>query len=480
MNFVSFKENVKQMLANFKADKNYNKLYEFIDKYSVLTQPKYNNWELKLDYKPNNIINIITNSIVSLLDTNTQKMLFKIDEFKHYYELGDLYSLWKIIYIKLEKPILIIGAGVSGLTIASELDNDFVILEARDRIGGRVHTNDKNMDMGAAWIHGCENNPLNKFIDYNNMIPVAKCNPWMHSENIDIKYLSSSGILTEEYRQQMASKWNQIATQIGLKQNMTIYEAFLDLKLESFNFDETNAGYSETKVGYADHISQEDISSFLYMIEVWCGGSIKNISTSFLNEANYKNALFGDYGGAHYLFKNGAKTLLDSIINSANLKRQNGYNLSNNILCNQIVTNINYNKDYYIEINTRDGIKYYCSKLCITVPPGPLKDICFNPPLDDLHKNALSKIKMGSYKKIQLEFCKNELGQMFDNCPMILTYNPFILWNNYQYSKNKPILEAICPAEAGWSLAGQSDEELIDNMLHQIRNYYPHLPDPIA
>ncbi len=479
MNFDSFKENVKQMLDNFKSDKNYNKLYEFIDNYSVSTQPKYNNLDLKLENK------LIIEHVVSLLDTDTKKMLFQIDEFKHYYELGDLYSLWKIIYIKLEEPILIIGAGVSGLTIASELDNNFLILEARDRIGGRVYTNDKNMDMGAAWIHGCENNPLNKFIDYNNMIPVAKCNPWMHSENIDIKYLSSSGILSEEYRQQIATKWNQIATQIGLKKNMTIYEAFLDLKLEGFNFDETKVGYAETKVGYAetkdpDTISQEDISSFLYMIEVWCGGSIKNISTSFLNEDNYKNALFGDYGGSHYLFKNGAKTLLDNIINNANLKRQKGYNLANNILYNQVVTSINYNKDYYIEINTRDGLKYYCSKLCITVPPGPLKDICFSPPLDDLHKTALSKIKMGSYKKIQLEFCKNELGQIFDNCPMILTYNPFILWNNYQYSKGKPILEAICPAEAGWSLAGQSDEELIDNMLHQIRNYYPHLPDPIA
>ena len=125
---------------------------------------------------------------------------------------------------------------------------------------------------------------------------------------------------------------------------------------------------------------------------------------------------------------------------------------------------------------------YYCSKLCITVPPGPLKDIRFSPPLDDLHTDALAKIKMGSYKKIQLEFCKNSLkeGYMFANCPMILTYNPFILWNNYQYSKGKPILEAICPAETGWALTGQSDEELLDNMLSQLRNYYPHLPDPIA
>jgi len=301
------------------------------------------------------------------------------------------------------------------------------------------------------------------------MIPVAQCNPWMHSENMSIKYMSSKGALTEEYRQQLAAKWNQIAQKIGLQKDKTIYEAFVDLE---------NEGFSETKCDL-DAVTKEDLSSFLYMIEVWCGGSVKNVSTSFLNEANYQQALFGDYGGAHYLFKNGAKTLLDGIINSSLS------NVRDKIMYNKIVTDIVYNGNdngNIVTIRTSDNRVYYCSKLCITVPPGPLKDIRFSPPLDELHRYALSKIKMGSYKKIQLEFCKNSLkeGNMFANCPMILTYNPFILWNNYQYSKGKPILEAICPAETGWALTGQSDEELLDNMLSQLRNYYPHLPDPIA
>jgi monoamine oxidase len=474
MNFGKFKENVKQLLSD-KSD-----IYNFIENYSVSTQAKYNH--LFIQDKTLEQGKTLVKTIVSLLDVDTSKMLFEIDEFTSCYELGDLYSLWKIIYIKLEEPIIIIGAGVSGLTVATGLSNDFLILEARDRIGGRVYTNDKNMDMGAAWIHGSENNPLNQFIDYNNMIPVANCNPWMHSENVSIKYLSSNGALSEEYRQQLAAKWNQIAQKIGLKKDKTIYEAFVEL--------ETQDGFSESKDSESVTVTKEDLSSFLYMIEVWCGGSVKNVSTSFLNEANYRDALFGDYGGAHYLFKNGAKTLLDGILNSSSSDNKQKTNIRDKIMYNQVVTDIVYNGNNYndnndnsnsiVTIRTSDNSVYYCSKLCITVPPGPLKDIQFSPPLDELHSNALSKIKMGSYKKIQLEFCKNSLGDMFANCPMILTYNPFILWNNYQYSKGKPILEAICPAETGWALTGQSDEELLDNMLWQLRNYYPHLPDPIA
>ena len=44
------------------------------------------------------------------------------------------------MYMNLGKtPIIIIGTGVAGLTIAKTLKpEDYIILEARDRIGGRV------------------------------------------------------------------------------------------------------------------------------------------------------------------------------------------------------------------------------------------------------------------------------------------------------------------------------------------------------
>jgi len=50
---------------------------------------------------------------------------------------------------------IIIGAGLSGLTSAYELkkagETDFLILESRNRIGGRVLTN-KGIDLGATWF----------------------------------------------------------------------------------------------------------------------------------------------------------------------------------------------------------------------------------------------------------------------------------------------------------------------------------------
>ena len=157
------------------------------------------------DFVINNKMDITKDKIVSkelvreillIIDKDTMNMLEQINDFKQYRDIGDLYSLWKIIYIKCFNPIIIIGSGVSGLTIASGIKtHNFLILEARERIGGRVFTNENNLDMGAAWIHGSnKDNPLNKFINIDSLIPVSSCNPWMHSENTPIKYLNKTHI----------------------------------------------------------------------------------------------------------------------------------------------------------------------------------------------------------------------------------------------------------------------------------------------
>jgi monoamine oxidase len=64
--------------------------------------------------------------------------------------------------------VIVIGAGVAGLSAAVRLKargHRVIVVEARDRIGGRVWT-DRSLgspvDLGASWIHGERGNPLTR------------------------------------------------------------------------------------------------------------------------------------------------------------------------------------------------------------------------------------------------------------------------------------------------------------------------------
>jgi polyamine oxidase len=67
--------------------------------------------------------------------------------------------------------VIIIGAGISGIAAARLLKAkgyNVLILEARNRIGGRVWTDNSlgmPLDLGASWIHGITNNPIKQLAD---------------------------------------------------------------------------------------------------------------------------------------------------------------------------------------------------------------------------------------------------------------------------------------------------------------------------
>lgn len=66
--------------------------------------------------------------------------------------------------------VLVLGAGLAGLAAARKLrrTHQVVVLEARDRCGGRVHT-DRSLgvpvELGATWVHGPHRNPITRQLE---------------------------------------------------------------------------------------------------------------------------------------------------------------------------------------------------------------------------------------------------------------------------------------------------------------------------
>ncbi|XP_054289865.1 peroxisomal N(1)-acetyl-spermine/spermidine oxidase-like isoform X1 [Macrosteles quadrilineatus] len=75
--------------------------------------------------------------------------------------------------------IIIIGAGMAGLSAANHLikngESDFVVLEARKRVGGRIvsiRVDENKFELGANWIHGVLGNPMYEIAMANNLIDI--------------------------------------------------------------------------------------------------------------------------------------------------------------------------------------------------------------------------------------------------------------------------------------------------------------------
>ncbi|KAH8385090.1 hypothetical protein KR200_003881 [Drosophila serrata] len=77
--------------------------------------------------------------------------------------------------------IVIIGAGMAGLSAANHLlqngCDDFLILEARGRVGGRIVSiplsNNQKIELGANWIHGVLGNPIFELAVQHGLVSVV-------------------------------------------------------------------------------------------------------------------------------------------------------------------------------------------------------------------------------------------------------------------------------------------------------------------
>src|SRR4051794_41773879 len=89
--------------------------------------------------------------------------------------------------------VVVIGAGMAGLAAARALHDagvEVVVVEGRDRVGGRTHTVELEgvaVDLGAAWVHNGAGPPLLGHIDPPRLqrLPAGPSPPARHPPVVD-------------------------------------------------------------------------------------------------------------------------------------------------------------------------------------------------------------------------------------------------------------------------------------------------------
>jgi monoamine oxidase len=133
-----------------------------------------------------------------------------------------------------EFDVVVIGAGAAGVGAALALakaGRRFVVLEARERVGGRTWTLDSGrgfpVDLGGEWLHSAPSNPL---------VPLAR----------------ELGVAVDEYGQYWADEWNRA------KLGEATYREFRDVVEGLFAAAEALAAAGGPDVALGDLLAADD------------------------------------------------------------------------------------------------------------------------------------------------------------------------------------------------------------------------------
>lgn len=288
-----------------------------------------------------------------------------------------------------EVPIIVIGAGIAGLAAASELQKagrKVIVLEARDRLGGRIFSQEigkKVYDLGASWIHGIENNPIWSIVQQNQI----KTKVFNYHESI---YYHENGQPFNPIQQHIFEKsldylFNQFKT-IDLNEHYSHALEAIETWLHGTAFQKFINDQFQLEQVKKDKLQKILFDFFKVLAEDPCASNLEHLSADF-----WKNE--GFYAGDEVVFPQGYIQVVESL--SKDLV----------VLTKKVVQCIDYSADI-IKIFTEEGECFAASQIIMTVPLGVLKkqSIQFIPDLSQQKKYVIQKLGYGVFNKLFVHF----------------------------------------------------------------------------
>uniref|UniRef100_A0A1D1Z8Z1 Putative polyamine oxidase 4 n=1 Tax=Anthurium amnicola TaxID=1678845 RepID=A0A1D1Z8Z1_9ARAE len=360
--------------------------------------------------------------------------------------------------------VIVIGGGISGIAAARALCNasfKVTLLESRNRLGGRVHTDYSfgcPVDMGASWLHGVCNE--------NSLAPLIR--------HLGLKLYRTSGDNSVLYDHDLESYalFDMDGRQVPQQLVVEVEETFKKILKETE--DVRNEHSKDMSVLQAismvldrrpdlrqEGLAYQVLQWYICRMEAWFAADADTIS---LKNWDQEHVLSGGHG----LMVQGYDPLIKALAKDIDIRLNHRVTRITR-RCNKVVLTVEGGRDFVADA------------AIITVPLGVLKAnlIEFEPKLPDWKLTAISDLGFGNENKIALRF--NTV--FWPNVELLGVVAPTSYACGYFLNLHKasghPVLVYMAAGSFAHDIEKLSDEEAAKFAMVQLKKMFPDATDPV-
>lgn len=355
-----------------------------------------------------------------------------------------------------QRRVIVVGAGIAGLAAARSLadqGHDVLVVEARDRIGGRVWTSarwsDAPADLGATWIHGVDGNPITDLARRAGAATVSTS----YDNGTDY---GTDGHPADDATTAAIGRWRSRVAK-ALRDNQD--------RDDEEDRDASVRAVAQQAVNWPSLADPDKalVASVLNDYEHEYAGGVDELSSLYFDsDAKIK--------GKDVLFPGGFSAIPAFLATGLSVRT------------GQVVERIDWN-DAGVTVATRDDT-FRGDHVVVTLPLGVLQSgtVEFTPGLPTDKAAAVEKLGMGVLDKCYLRF-----PAKFWPDTDWLTYIPGLdkagqwgQWVNFSRAAGQPILLGFNAADFGRASESWSDADLVAGAMSTLRTIYGSgIPAPL-
>lgn len=352
------------------------------------------------------------------------------------------------------KPrVVIVGAGMAGMAAAHTLSQqgyDPLLLEGRDRIGGRVWTSSQwqgmPVDLGASWIHGVKGNPLTQ------LAKDAKARTAATNYASSLLYGADGKPITTQGERQLERWQGELDDAIAWAQDQ--------------DDDRSIQAAVEEQLDWASLAPAErQLVDFLVnsTMEQEYGGSSTALSAHWFDDGKF-------FGGDDAFLLDGYGTLIQHLAKGRKVQ------------LGETVTRIEWAATP-LKVTTTKAV-YEADQVIITLPLGVLKanTVKFVPALPAAKRQAIQKLGMGILNKCYLHFPKAFWPTTVDWLEQIPSQRgEWAEWVSLMRVAKWPVLLGFNAADHGLAIEKWDDQAIVDSAMQSLRRLFGRtIPDPLG